>query len=149
LEGLLGKPPSLLRYKLVRKEVYVATANLSAAYQRMLSEPVATQRDVKVVQQLIVQNHVLFSNVATVSISLRRREAQIHTYEAQRTVAEAMHYLEEAAITLQSEPINEEMQPLQYVNAEPVEEDIFLQQQLRFIESLCRDMRNTLATISS
>jgi hypothetical protein len=35
----------MLDYKLARKEMYVSMANLSAAFQRMLSEPKSKQKN--------------------------------------------------------------------------------------------------------
>jgi len=54
-------------YKLYRKEVYVALANLSDAFQRMLSEPRSKQKNSVPVYQLVVSNHLLASHVATLS----------------------------------------------------------------------------------
>ena len=54
-------------YKLYRKEVYVALANLSDAFQRMLSEPRSKQKNSVLIYQLVVSNHLLASHVATLS----------------------------------------------------------------------------------
>ncbi|TGE27082.1 FUSC family membrane protein [Hymenobacter metallicola] len=54
-------------YKLVRKEVYVSSANLSAAFQRMLSEPKSTRRSSNEVHEFVVLNHILASNIASIT----------------------------------------------------------------------------------
>ena len=43
LEALTGQKVGMLEYKLARKDVYLNSANLSAAFQRMLSEPKSKQ----------------------------------------------------------------------------------------------------------
>ena len=57
-------------YKLVRKEVYVTSANLAAAFQRMVSEPKHKQRNEKAIYKLVVLNHILSANVATITTAL-------------------------------------------------------------------------------
>jgi uncharacterized membrane protein (TIGR01666 family) len=54
-------------YKLARKEVYVATANLSTLFQRMFSEPKSKQLIIKELYQFTALNHVLSSNIATLT----------------------------------------------------------------------------------
>ena len=54
-------------YKFLRKETYVNLANLSDAFQRMLSEPKSKQQHEAELHQLVVSNHVLASHVAALS----------------------------------------------------------------------------------
>lgn len=63
-DSLSGIVVPVIEYKLVRKDVYVNTSNLSAAIQRMRSEPSSTQRHVKEVQKFAVLNHQLSSHIA-------------------------------------------------------------------------------------
>jgi hypothetical protein len=62
-----GKPIEAVNYKLARKEVFVSSANLSAAFQRMLSEPRKKQKNSDKVYEFVVLNHVLSSNIAGLS----------------------------------------------------------------------------------
>lgn len=61
------KTASPLAYKLVRKEVFVSTANLSAALHRMQSEPKGKQQHKQELYELVVLNHVLSSNIASLA----------------------------------------------------------------------------------
>ncbi|MBN9349874.1 MAG: FUSC family protein [Chitinophagaceae bacterium] len=54
-----------VEYKLVRKDVFVSTANLSAALHRMQSEPKRRQQNQNEIYELVVLNHVLSSNIAS------------------------------------------------------------------------------------
>jgi len=56
-------------YKLARKEVYVTSANLSAAFERMTSEPKSKQKKSKEVHKFVVLNHILSSYLANVALS--------------------------------------------------------------------------------
>jgi uncharacterized membrane protein YccC len=50
-------------YRLARKNVHVAFANLAQAFQRMMLEPKAQQRYVAELNDLLVQSHVLASQI--------------------------------------------------------------------------------------
>ncbi|MEP6582614.1 MAG: FUSC family membrane protein [Ginsengibacter sp.] len=67
---LLGKKVSSLEYNLVRKELFVSTANLAAAFHRMLSEPKSKQQHATEIYEFVVLNHVLSSNIASLTASL-------------------------------------------------------------------------------
>ncbi len=56
-----------IQYKLLRKEAYVAMANLSDAFQRMLSEPQNKQQNSVQTYSLVVFNHLLLSHISTLS----------------------------------------------------------------------------------
>ena len=60
-----GKNQSQLDYKLIRKDVFLSTANLSAAFNRMLSEPKNKQGKGREIYQFVVLNNVLSSNIAS------------------------------------------------------------------------------------
>lgn len=72
-EGIMGKEVSIIEYKLARKDVFVKSANLSAAFERMTSEPKSKQRRVKEVHKFVVLNHILSSYISTIAsgISLK------------------------------------------------------------------------------
>jgi uncharacterized membrane protein (TIGR01666 family) len=54
-------------YKVARKEVYLATANLSTLFQRMFSEPKSKQVIITELYQFTALNHLLSSNIATLT----------------------------------------------------------------------------------
>ena len=81
IEALSGKAISTLEYKLARREVYLHSANLSALFQRMLSEPKNKQHSESKVQQFVVLNHILFSNIATIATNLLGKEPKIYPQE--------------------------------------------------------------------
>ena len=66
-ERLAGREVLPTTYRLLRKDVYVASANLAAAFQRMLSEPRRTRRRPTEVHQFVVLNHILSSNISALT----------------------------------------------------------------------------------
>jgi hypothetical protein len=50
--------------------VYVSSANLAAAFQRMISEPRAKQHRPSEVHEFVVLNHILSSNVASITSAM-------------------------------------------------------------------------------
>ena len=64
----LGSALKKTDYKIARKQVYVASANLSSSFQRMFSEPKSKQFYMSQLYQFTVLNHVFSSNVASISL---------------------------------------------------------------------------------
>lgn len=52
------------RYKLARKEVYINSANLASAFQRMLTEPKSKQQSLQQLHQFVVLSHELSAHIA-------------------------------------------------------------------------------------
>jgi hypothetical protein len=65
--AFLGRPATVQQYKLSRKHAFVALANLSDAFGRMLSEPQRQQKKVTEMHQFVVSNHMLTSYIATLA----------------------------------------------------------------------------------
>ena len=77
-EVLAGNKTDIVDYKLARKEVYVSSANLGSAFQRMLSEPKSKQQNIKEYYKFVVLNHMLSSYIATLVTNLQ----QVNLFEA-------------------------------------------------------------------
>lgn len=92
-EGLLGQPLELTDYKLIRKEVYVRTANLNSAFQRMLSEPKNRQKNSKEIHKFAVLNHMLSSYIANL-VSVAQQEKTVKSDPVSvKWVRKALHHL--------------------------------------------------------
>ncbi|WP_259069387.1 FUSC family membrane protein [Mucilaginibacter sp. X4EP1] len=72
-ETILGRQVGSIEYKLARKDVFVKSANLSAAFERMTSEPKSKQRKIKEVHKFVVLNHILSSYIATIASSVSNK----------------------------------------------------------------------------
>ncbi|MBV8260924.1 MAG: FUSC family protein, partial [Paraburkholderia sp.] len=72
--GAAAAAPSLardFRYRLARKNVHVAFANLGQAFQRMMLEPKSAQKFVPELNDLLVRSHVLASQITAIAPLLR------------------------------------------------------------------------------
>ena len=55
------------QFRLSRKQAFVALANLSDAFSRLLAEPKSKQKDARQVHQFVVLTHTLTSHIATLA----------------------------------------------------------------------------------
>lgn len=95
-EGLTGKGFNITEYKLIRKELYLSSANMASALQRMLSEPKNKQKHVREVNKFIVLNHVLSSYIATLVATIKQGEnRQVNPIHV-KTIRKALYQLYEA-----------------------------------------------------
>jgi uncharacterized membrane protein (TIGR01666 family) len=91
-----GNKIPTLDYKLVRKELFVSTANLSAALQRMLSEPKNKQRHRKEIYEFVVLNHVLSSNVASLTAEMINQQYNKTYFEFIKPVNSSISVLQKS-----------------------------------------------------
>jgi len=88
-------PVSITDYRLARKNVYVNTANLAGAFQRMLQEPKSKQHHIQEIHKLVVLNHILSSYLANLSASFSETVTSINS-EQLKLIRKSRFYLEEA-----------------------------------------------------
>jgi len=69
-----GHDAGITRYKLARKETYVALANISDALNRMLAEPKRKQKNAAAFNQMVVLNYMMASHTATLAAIARDRK---------------------------------------------------------------------------
>ncbi len=60
-----GKPVTVTQFKFSRKQAFVALANLTEAFNRMMAEPKRRQKGVAEMQQFVVLSHMFASHTAT------------------------------------------------------------------------------------
>ena len=136
--ALLGSPVAVLDYKLARKEVYVASANLGAAFQRMLSEPRTKQRHPAEVHEFVVLNHILSANVAAITSALLSGETPPGLSAAGlKNLRQAQQQFQRGLARL-GEPDTEEAAPA--LPEAPAAEDAQLGEQLEFIQKISSDI---------
>lgn len=122
-----GKDNSVLNYKLIRKEVFLSNANLSGAFNRMLSEPKSKQRKGKEIYEFVVLNNVLSSNIAGLIGVSSAYEDISNQNKALQYVKHSIHNLEDSLLKLDKAYL-------------PVEEKIKLPESF----SMIRDHNNQL-----
>lgn len=100
-ETFSGKVVSITEYKLARKDVYVSSANLSAAFERMTSEPKSKQRHIKEVHKFVVLNHILTSYIANIASNLINKPKLVPQHDNLRLVKRSINLLAETSKKLE------------------------------------------------
>jgi uncharacterized membrane protein YccC len=140
-DSLQGCPINIVDYKLARKEVYVTSANLAAAFQRMLSEPKHKQRNEKIIYEFVVLNHILSANVATITSSLVNCPPKVHSAQLLRSAKRALFVLTESLRRLEidsQKPIHVPIIADGTTSESP--DEPLLNEQLKFIQRVSSDI---------
>jgi uncharacterized membrane protein YccC len=136
-----GKKPSSIEYKLVRKQLYISSANLSAAFQRMLSEPKSKQLSSQHIYEFVVLNHVLSSNIASLTGSMINKEPVMMTSkEILLPVKKSITILKQSLLQLDHEVQEEEMMFPKTMTSNEIHSDKQLTEQLNFIYKVSGDI---------
>lgn len=103
-----GNKTSIGQYKLSRKEAFVSLANLSDAFNRMLSEPKSKQRNIRDLHQFVVTTHMFTSHVATLSYHAQRMPADFSSTDYLPLINNTRLRLNNASAILEGKPIESE-----------------------------------------
>jgi uncharacterized membrane protein YccC len=146
-EALHGKHWTSTDYKLVRKEVYVSSANLGSSFQRMLSEPKRKQQHLKEVKKFTVFNHILSSYIANlVHVSQQEKTHEINSLHI-KWVRKALFNLNEAIQLLSTQKdtlfvASYPETPAFYNTVKPEDwNEHLLNEQLQLCHKLTKDVR--------
>ncbi|CAM3750284.1 FUSC family membrane protein [Mucilaginibacter galii] len=142
-ESITGIPVSVTEYKLARKDVYIKSANLSAAFERMTSEPKTKQRKSKDVHKFVVLNHILSSYVATMASAISGKGIQRSSGENLKLIKRSIVILNDAAKKLGGKAIefSAEKLPTEQPEATPATaDDNLIKEQLGFIHKISTDV---------
>lgn len=144
-ESITGKKMGIIEYKLARKDVYVKSANLSAAFERMTSEPKSKQKKIKEVHKFVVLNHILSSYIATIASSLPANGLQKASAENLRLLKRSIAVLNDSNKKLNGKVV--QIKALKTITTQMQGEqkafsadDLLLNDQLGFINKLSVDI---------
>ncbi len=145
-ENLAGIPPDITSYKLARKSVYVSSANIGSAFQRMLSEPKNKQKNKKELNKFIVLNHILSSYTATLISGLGQTNIEIINAEHVKLIRKSLYSLSEMIPETDLPPmpdiqIKEKKSEGILLDPETENDTRILKEQLEFINKLCSDIQ--------
>ncbi|MBD2701612.1 FUSC family protein [Spirosoma sp. BT702] len=151
LDSLSGRRIDVIEYRLVRKEVYITSANLSAAFERMVSEPKHKQRNEKLIYEFVVLNYILSANIATIMSARLTDNVTSLPVLMLRPVKRALFALTESLTRLGMYNIAEAMvlpaEAVLPLNQLP--DDTFLNEQLQFIQQVSSDIGKLVERIKS
>jgi uncharacterized membrane protein (TIGR01666 family) len=156
-ESIAGKAVSVTEYKLARKDVYVNSANLSATFERMTSEPKSKQRNIKDIHKFVVLNHILTSYTATIASALIKMGVQKPHADTLKLVKRSIAVLKDTNTKLKGEVIEAPASKPEAVKidmpkpeAEKVPltaDDILMKEQLDFIHKIAVDLAKVTENI--
>jgi uncharacterized membrane protein YccC len=95
-----GEQYNRVPYKIIRKEVFVRSANLASGFQRMFSEPKHKQLSINEIHKFSVLNHLLSSYVATLALYAREHFEEIPDFEGLKNIAQNTEVLMKEAIKI-------------------------------------------------
>ncbi|SHM23083.1 FUSC family membrane protein [Mucilaginibacter sp. OK098] len=152
-ESILGREVSTIEYKLARKDVYVKSANLSAAFERMTSEPKSKQRKIKEVHKFVVLNHILSSYIATIASSVASKALHRAPVENLKLIKKSIAILNDCNKKLDGDVVEiGSLKTLSAVESEPKavsSDDLLLKEQLGFINKISTDIARVTDSIVS
>lgn len=154
LEGLTGQAIGLTEYKLARKNVYVSSANLTAAFQRMLSEPKSKQKNERAIHQFVVLNHILFSNISTLAITVMNQPVKTYADDMVRSAKKALNMLcdsiqqfdKECDLPTGNITVTKTESNDTYISAA---DDALIKEQLNFLYRISKDIHKTTLQITA
>jgi len=128
-------------YKLARKDVYLKSGNLSAAFERMTSEPKSKQKNVKEIHKFVVLNHILSSYIATVASEFIGKKLIEPQPEISRSVKKSLAVLNDVSIKLGGKKVDVAAeQPVATITTDKVNDNNLLKEQLGFINKISNDI---------
>ncbi len=141
-DEITGKRISTTDFKLARKDVYVKSANLSAAFERMTSEPKSKQRKAKDVHRFVVLNHILSSYIATIASGFTVKELHKTQPQSLKMVRRSIAILSESSRKLGGEKIDytTDKAPSQADGSLPAEDEQLINDQISFICKISTDI---------
>jgi uncharacterized membrane protein (TIGR01666 family) len=136
-----GTTVTTTEYKLARKDVYVKSANLSAAFERMTSEPKSKQRNIKDIHKFVVLNHILSSYTATVASEIAVKGMHKTTPDILKLVKKSINVLNESSKKLGGQTCVFTGEKAESTESyDPSVTDKLLKEQLEFINKISNDI---------
>jgi len=143
-ENISGVQVGSIEYKLARKDVFVKSANLSAAFERMTSEPKRKQRKIKEIHKFVVLNHILSSYIATIASGLSVKDLVKTPPENLKLIKRSIAVLNDSNKKLNGKVVDlGTIKNLHAINRQPVNptpDDLLLKDQLGFINKISSDI---------
>lgn len=151
-DRLAGRDVPATAYRLRRKDVYVASANLAAAFQRMLSEPKRKYRHPAETHQFVVLNHILSSNIAALTTTWQDTATTnpLPSPESRRLLTSALAALQRSLARLDpnttpDEPASPTAEVRSPVPAAPADRPLL--EQLGFLQKVSTDLSKVTETL--
>lgn len=142
---------SSLEYNLVRKELFVSSANLSSVFNSMMSEPKSKQKHRKEIYEFVTLSHILSSNIASLTAATYK-EGKTYPKKYLASVNNSLSVLEKDFKLFDSSDINENQNTANQMiissnNLMPY--DSQMKDQLDFINKVAREINKVTKILVS
>jgi uncharacterized membrane protein (TIGR01666 family) len=141
-ETITGQTISTTDYKLARKDIYVKSANLSATFERMTSEPKSKQRKIKEIHKFVVLNYILSSYLANLASGVSEKNLHKTQPENLKQIRKSIAVLNDINKKFSNNIIDfsgEKTNPLNE-KKEFTADEILLREQLGFVNKISYDI---------
>ena len=141
-ETITGRPVSITEYKLARKDIYVKSANLSATFERMTSEPKSKQRKIKEVHKFVVLSHILSSYLANLASGISEKNLHKTQPENLKLIRKSIAVLNESNKKLGGRPVDFSVEKTDHSEEkrELTANEALLKEQLGFVNKISYDI---------
>ncbi len=144
-ETITGKTVTRTNYKLARKDVYIKSANLSSAFERMTSEPKSKQRNIKDIHKFVVLNHILSSYIATIASEVTVKRIHKAQPDTLKLIKKSFALLNESNKKLGGQRIEFTSEKPEQIDTIPDADNLstadnLLKEQLGFINKISNDI---------
>lgn len=141
-ESITGKTVTVTNYKLARKDIYVKSANLSAAFERMTSEPKSKQKKITEIHKFVVLTHILSSYLANLASSVSEKNLHKTQPDNVRLIRKSINILNETSKKLGGKCADfvTEKSTLPEEKRTPTANETLLTEQLGFINKISYDI---------
>ncbi len=152
-QNLIGRPVTITDYKLARKDVFVNSANLSAAFERMTSEPKSKQAKAKDLHKFVVLNHILSSYMSTIAANLTDKGAKRLGTGNLKMLKKSIAVLNDSSKKLGGKTmdltIDKPLDVIEINNTEISADQLLLNEQLGFVNKIGNDIAGVTDKILS
>jgi len=134
---IAGQRPDITTFKLARQKVYIATANMGSAFQRLISEPKRRQRNAKEINKFVVLNHIFSSYSVTLLNHVRHADETALTGEHVKLIRQTLYLLAKTIRSIDPQRLvgeaDEPFQEVEVTIAEDLDENNVDSEELRLI----------------
>lgn len=106
------------KYKVARKEAFLAISNLNAAFQRMTQDPKSKQKEYPLIYEMVTLNHTMLSGIAAIGTFISNHKTTPVSEELETIILKILNTLEASISILNNTKIDEEVPPTLITNAE-------------------------------
>ncbi|SKB64203.1 TIGR01666 family membrane protein [Sphingobacterium nematocida] len=145
IKVLSGNMENVTSYKLARKEVYIASANMGSTFQRLLTEPKWRQNVTKEVNRFVILNHVFSSYTATLMTQLHDADNHHFNNAHLRQLYKALGNLEKTIVYISDDNDTpfEPVKGIERLDTDETESDDarLITEQLQFLIKISSDLQ--------